>query len=62
VRTRTFYLKTTMPATESTEDTEMKRVPAIVPVHLMKEQYLCQPICFFSVNSVFSVANLFFQA
>jgi hypothetical protein len=52
-----FNLKTAIPATEITEDTEMKRVLHIFPVHLMGEANTCGNPWFFSVLSVFSVAN-----
>jgi len=58
--TAQLTLKTAIQATEITEDTEMMRVPHIFHVHLMGEIAINGNQLFFSVNSVFSVANCFF--
>jgi hypothetical protein len=50
-------LKTSIIATEITEDTEMKRGPQIFHAHLTAEVAINGNQLFFSVNSVFSVAS-----
>jgi hypothetical protein len=50
-------LKTTIQATEITEDTEMKRILQFSPIHLIGEDNVYAISSFSSVNSVFSVAN-----
>ena len=52
--------KTSIQATEIAENTEVKRVFGCFCIHLMGETVGPATPCFFSVFSVFSVANYFF--
>jgi len=56
-----MILKTAIQATEVTEDTEMKRVSHVFPAHLIGEAIFSATHCFYSVLSVFSVANRVFK-
>ena len=49
-----------MQATEFTENTEIMRASRIFSTHLITEPNTYRDSLFFSVNSVFSVANCFF--
>ena len=54
-----MILKTSMQATENTEDTEMLRVTHIFHVHPMDKISISDNPSFLSVDSVFSVAIFF---